>query len=616
MQTALETFRNLPMPKSLAALLWGMLVLLCHAGASAASQHGIAMHGTLKYPAGFSHFDYVNPDAPKGGSVTFGVQASFDSLNPYIVKGNAIAGVREYVHESLLARSHDEAFSLYGLLAESLEVAGDRSWVIFHVNPAARFSDGAPVTPEDVIFSHGLLREKGRPFHRASFSKVAKAEKVGERAVRFAFKEQDRELPLILGLMPVLPRHLVKAETFETTGFAIPVGSGPYRIASVDPGTAVVFRRDPDYWGRDLPINRGSYNFDEMRFEFYRDRNAMFEAFTKGLFHIMAEADPGRWVRDYDFPAARDGRVIKRGFDLGIPAGMTGLALNTRRPIFADIRVREALGLLFDFEWINANLYHGLYKRTQGYFDGSELSFHGRPASARERELLAPFPGAVRSDVMEGAYTQPVSDGSGHNRDNRRRALALLAEAGYALVDGRMTNMATGAPLAFEMLAVTNAEERVFLTYARQLQLAGIEARVRLVDSAQYTARKNKFDFDVVQHVWSASLSPGNEQSYRWSQQAAESDTSFNYPGVKSPAADAMIAAMLAATSREDFVAAVRALDRVLVSGAYVVPLFRLPQQWVAYWRHLTPPPRATLSGYKIDTWWVSDGERQATGPR
>jgi peptide/nickel transport system substrate-binding protein len=330
---------------------------------------------------------------------------------------------------------------------------------------------------------------------------------------------------------------------------------------------------------------------------------------------VLAEGDPGRWARDYDFPAVQDGRVIKRSFDLGIPAGMSGLALNTRRPIFADVRVRQALDLLFDFEWMNKNLFHGLYTRTQSFFDGSELAFHGRPADARERELLTPFPGAVLPEGMEGRLTQPVSDGTGRNRDNRRAAIALLQQAGYDQVGGRLVNKATGAPFTFEMLAVTTAEERLFLTYASQLEGVGIKATIRQIDSAQYTARKNSFDFDVIQNVWAASLSPGNEQNYRWSSEAADNDTSFNYPGVKSPAADAMIEAMLAAKTRADFVSAVRALDRVLISGSYVVPLFRLPQQWVAYWQQLVPPATSTLYGYRIDTWWMRDPERQAARP-
>lgn len=595
------------------------LALICFlflpAGAVAEPRHGVAMHGKVKYPAGFTQFDYANPEAPKGGAAVFGLLGSFDSLNPFIVKGNAISGVRDYVYESLLARSYDEAFSLYGLLAESVETPDDRSWVIFNVHPRARFSDGAPVTPDDVIFSHGLLREKGRPNHRSFYGKVERVERVGERGVKFTFKGEDRELPLILGLMPVLPKHLIDAENFEKTSLAAPIGSGPYTIAEVKPGTSVSFKRDANYWGRDLAANRGHYNFDEMRFEFYRDRSTMFEAFKKGLFHILVEGEPGRWARDYDFPAVADGRVVKQSFDLGIPSGMTALVFNTRKPIFADRRVREALNLLFDAEWVNKNLFHGLYLRTQSFFDGSELSSHGRPADPRERELLSAFPDAVLPEAMEGQLTQPVSDGAGRNRDNRREALKLLQQAGYELRGGRLARKDTGEPFTFEMLAVTSAEERLFLTYARQLEAVGITVTIRQIDSAQYTARKNSFDFDMIQNSWSASLSPGNEQNYRWSTKAAESEGSFNYPGVKSSAADAMIAAMLAARTREDFVSAVRAFDRVLISGAYVIPLYRLPQQWAAYWSHLTPPKRSTLYGFRIDTWWIKDADRQAARP-
>lgn len=604
------------MSKTARALLLLTGLLSFNAGASAAPQHGIAMHGAPKYAADFAHFAYANPQAPKGGAMVFGVQGSFDSLNPLIVKGNAISGVRDYVYESLLTRSYDEPFSLYGLLAESVEVSEDRSWVIFSLHARARFSDGAPVTVDDVIFSHALLRDKGRPNHRSFYAKVERVERVGERGVKFVFKGGgDRELPLILGLMPVLPKHRVDPAAFESTSFAPPVGSGPYKIVAVQPGTSVTFKRVADYWGDNLPVNRGHYNFEELRFDFYRDRNSMFEAFKKGLFHILVETDPGRWARDYEFPAVSDGRVTKQNFDLGVPAGMSGLVFNTRRPIFADRRVREALTLLFDFEWLNKNFYHGLYIRTQSYFDGSELASHGKPADARERALLAPFTDAVTPDAMEGRLTQPVSDGSGRNRENRKRAIELFEEAGYEQSDGRMVKKGTSEPFSFELLAATRDQERLFLTYARQLEACGIRVAIRQIDSAQFQSRKNSFDFDVMQNVWPASLSPGNEQNYRWSARAAESEGSFNYAGVKSPAADAMIAAMLAAQSREDFISAVRALDRVLISGAYVLPLFRLPQQWVAYWSKLVPPRLSTLYGFRIDTWWMKDAERQAARP-
>lgn len=578
----------------------------------AAPRHGIAMHGAPKYAAGFSHFDYVNPDAPKGGRAAFGVQGSFDSLNPMIVKGNAGPGIREYVYESLLARSYDEAFSLYGLLAETVETPEDRSSVTFTLNPKARFSDGRPVTVEDVVFSLELLREKGRPNHRTYYSKVEKIERIGERGIKLIFTpDGDREMPLIMGLMPILPKHLIDPATFEKTTLEAPIGSGPYVVESVEPGTHVTFIRNPDYWGRDLPVNRGLYNFDQIRYEFYRDSNTMFEAFKKGLFLFIRESDPGKWAREYEFPALKDGRVLKKTFQTGLPAGMNALVFNTRRPVFADRRVREALIRLFDFEWLNQNLYHGLYERTQSFFHGSELSSYGHPADERERELLSAFPDAVSEEAMEGRLTQPSTDGSGRDRRNRREALTLFQAAGYELQDSKLINKETGEPVRFEMLAATRDQERLFLTYARSLRRIGIEVTIRQVDSAQFWARKTSFDFDMIQNVWTASLSPGNEQKYRWSSEAAASEGSFNYAGVKNPAADAMIDALLAAKTREDFVSAVRAFDRVLLSGAYVLPLFHLPDQWVAHWRQLHHPEVTPVYGVQIDSWWI-EGKGEA----
>ena len=470
------------------------------------------------------------------------------------------------------------------------------------------------MTVDDVIFSMELLREKGRPNHRSYYAKVEKTEQIGERGVKMIFKaDGDREMPLIMGLMPVMPKHLVDPAKFDATSLEPPIGSGPYTVTGVDPGASLTLTRNPDYWGRDLPVNRGRYNFSEIRYEFYRDANSLFEAFKKGLFVINTESDPGRWARDYDFPAVADGRVVKATFETGTPSGMLGLVFNTRRPFFADRRVREALILLFDFEWLNKNLFHGLYERTQSYFDGSELSSHGRPADAREKELLAPFPDAVTEAAMDGTLTQPVTDASGRDRNNRRNALQLLKEAGYEPVDGKLIETATGEAVGFEMLAATRDQERLFLNFARALRQVGIDVRIRQVDSAQYQARKTSFDFDMIQNSWGASLSPGNEQSFRWSQAAAGSEGSFNYPGVKSQAVDAMIAALLAAKTRADFVSAVRALDRVLMSGSYVVPLFHAPAQWVAYWRQLQHPAVTPLYGVQIDSWWLGeDGKPHA----
>jgi len=590
--------------------------LMLHPGSGQAEPaSGLAMHGKPREAADFTHFPYVNPDAPKGGRATFAVQGSFDSLNPLIVKGVAAHGIRDYLYESLLARANNEPFTLYGLIAESVETPADRSFVEFTLNPNAKFSDGKPITVDDVIFSHAVLRDRGRPNHRSYYKKVAKVEKTGARKVRFTFDQSgDQEMPLIMGLMPVLPRHLLTPETFEKTTLEAPIGSGPYVIDKVDPGKSITYKRDPNYWGRDLPVNRGLYNFDAIRFDYYRDAGSMFEAFKSGLVQLRNEDDPTRWTEGYDFPAMRDGRVVKEALPVETPAGMSGLAFNTRRPIFADPRVRQALIRLFDFEWVNRTLYHGQYARTESYFSRSELSSHGRPADATERALLAPYPEAVKPAIMDGDFSFPVSDDTGQNREGRVEALRLLEDAGYRLKDGTLINAETGEPFVFEILAATRSQERLLLTYARALKQVGIEARIRQVDSAQYQRRKQTYDFDMIQNFWGVSLSPGNEQSFRWGSAAAVTDGSFNYPGVKSEAVDAMIEALLTAENRDDFVSAVRALDRVLLSGDYVVPLFHLPRQWVAYWRTLKRPDKTPLYGYQIDAWWLDPSAKAETG--
>jgi peptide/nickel transport system substrate-binding protein len=574
------------------------------AGAGAASG-AIAMHGMPAWGPGFTHPTYANPAAPKGGRITQGVLGTFDSLNPFIVQGLPAANIRSYVIESLLARGYDEPFTLYALLARTVETDAARSWVTFEIDPAARFSDGTPVRPDDVIFSWQLLRDKGRPNYRTYYVKVTRAEPVGERGVHFDLSgADDRELPLILGLMPVLARHAVNTETFENTTFAPPLGSGPYAVTAVKPGDSVTFKRNPQYWGRDLPINRGLWNFDEIRFDYYRDGNTHFEAFKKGLYDVRLEQDPGRWQTAYDFPSARDGRVVKDEFPYGLPKGMQGLVMNTRRAAFADIRVREALLTLFDFEWLNRNYFFDLYKRTASYFDGCDLSAHGMPANAREHKLLAPYPDAVRADIMTGTWEPPRSDGSGRDRNMLRKALGLFAQAGYALKGTALTQVASGRPFGFEILANTREQERVALAYARNLKLAGIDARVRVVDATQFESRRIAFDFDMMEYRWEQSLSPGNEQYFYWGSAAADAQGSRNYMGVKSKAIDAMIAAMLAAQSREDFVAATRALDRILLSGFYVVPLYYPPAQWVARWTRVAHPERTSLFGFLPETWW------------
>jgi peptide/nickel transport system substrate-binding protein len=576
------------------------------ANAAAGPGYALAMHGAPAWAANFSHPTYARPDAPKGGRLVQGVLGSFDSLNPFIVKGLSAQNLRGYVYESLLARGYDEPFTLYALLAKSVETDTDRSYVTFTIDSRARFSDGKPITPADVIFSWEILRDRGRPNYRTYYIKAKKAEVIGSNAVRFDLSgADDRELPLILGLMPILPKHAIDPEKFEDTSFAPPVGSGPYVVSDVKPGDSVTFTRHARYWGRDLPIYRGMWNFDEIRFDYYRDGNSQFEAFKKGLCDVRTETDPSRWQSAYDFPALREGRVVKDLFPYGLPKGMAGMVFNTRRPIFADVRVREAMLHLFDFEWINHNLFFDQYRRTASYFDDCDLSAHGNPASASERELLKPFPNAVRADILDGRWQPPVNDGTGRDRRNLRRALSLFAAAGYTLKGTELVHTKTLQPFTIEYLVTSREQERLALAFARNLKRAGIEMQVRLVDAAQYERRRVTFDFDMIEYRWEQSLSPGNEQYFYWGSAAAAQEGSRNYMGVSSKAVDAMIGAMLSARERPDFVAASRALDRVLLSGFYVIPLFHLPQQWVARWKRIAHPEQTSLYGYLPETWWA-----------
>ena len=574
-------------------------------GAQAAETHAIAMHGAPALPAGFSHMPYANPDAPKGGRLAWGLLGTFDSLNPFIVRGLAIQQIRGFVVESLMARGNDEAFTLYGLLARSVETDDARSYVTFRLDPRARFADGKQVTADDVLFSWTLLRDKGRPNHRQYYSKVAKAEATDPLTVRFDFGgANDRELPLILGLMPVLPRHAVDPATFEETTMTGPLGSGPYRVTAVKPGASVTLTRNPDYWGRDLPVNRGLWNFDEIRLDFYREANGQFEAFKRGLYDFRAEHEPLRWHDGYDFPAARNGELIRDTIKTGLPQPSEFLVFNTRRPVFADIRVRRALTLLFDFEWINRNYFFGLYARSAGFFAGSELSAYTRPADARERELLKPFAADIPPEILDGTYRLPVTDGSGRDRTALRSALKLLSEAGYELDGTVLRQRSTRTRLAFEILVTTRDQERIALAYQRDLKRAGIEASVRAVDPVQFDQRRLGYEFDMLQNRWDQSLSPGNEQSFYWGSQAADTPGTRNYMGARDPAIDALIAALLEARERPAFVSAVRALDRVLMSGCYAIPVFNVQEQWIARWNRIERPVATALSGYLPETWW------------
>jgi peptide/nickel transport system substrate-binding protein len=602
-QRAALPARRLPVRAFLCSI--GFAIALAVAKASAEESYAIAMHGAPALPPDFTHMPYANPDAPKGGRLVQGLLGTFDSLNPLIVRGLAVQQIRGFVVESLMARGNDEAFTLYGLLAKSVETDDARSYVTFRLDPKARFSDGQPVLADDVLFSWALLRDHGRPNHRQYYSKVAKAEAPDQRTVRFDLSgANDRELPLILGLMPVLPKHAIDVATFEETSMTPPVGSGPYRVGAVKPGASVTLARNPDYWGRDLPVNRGLWNFDEIRLDFYREANGQFEAFKRGLYDFRVETEPLRWHEGYDFPAARNGEVIRDTIKTGMPQPSEFLVFNARRPVFSDIRVRQALTLLFDFEWINRNYFFGLYGRSGSFFAGSELSADGRAADDRERELLKPFASRIPPDMLDGSYRLPVTDGSGRDRATLRSALNLLSQAGYDLEGNVLRQRSTKAPLTFEIMVTTRDQERIALAYARDLKRAGIEATVRAVDPVQFDQRRLGFEFDMIQNRWDQSLSPGNEQSFYWGSEAADNQGTRNYMGAKDPAIDALIAAMLEARARPAFVSAVRALDRTLMSGFYAIPLFNVREQWIARWNRIERPTATALTGYLPETWW------------
>lgn len=593
------------------AALAAIAILFGARAAASEPVHAIAMHGEPALPADFAHFPYVNPDAPKGGRVDYAFQGSFDSLNPFIVQGDGARGlvdleVGNNVFETLMMRSADEPFTLYPLIAKAVETDEERSFVEFTIDERARFSDGTPVRPEDVIFTVGLLRDKGYPRYATTANKLAGMEKMGDDRVRFTFAQPDRELPLILGLMPVLPRHAIDAETFDKSSLKPMIGSGPYVIDQVRPGERVTLKRDPDYWARDLPSKRGFDNYDEIRINYIRDDNTMFEAFKKGDTSVFLETDTGRWATGYDFPAARQGKVVRDAFARQVPSGMYGFVMNTRRAIFADPAVRRALVSLFDFEWANRNLFNGAYARTKSYYDGSELSSHGIPASDGERALLAPFPDAVSPTIMDGTWLPPVSDGSGRDRDFLRGGLQALEAAGWKLDGGTMKGP-DGQPLAFEIMLNGNSGVPLATAWQRTLERLGVRAGIRVVDSAQYLQRQRSYDFDVMLHNYTSSLSPGVEQVFRWGSANRDREGTFNFAGAADPAIDAMIEALLNATARDDFVTAVRAYDRVLLSGAYVVPLYHQPVRWVARWEGVERPETIPVYGPQFATWWSAE---------
>jgi peptide/nickel transport system substrate-binding protein len=572
-------------------------------GAFAAPKHGIAMHGEPALAPDFAALPYVNADAPQGGELRQAITGSFDSVNPFIVKGSAAFGVRTYTFESLMGRNWSEPFSLYGLLAESIDVSDDRKTFAFRIRPEAKWSDGKPVTAADVVFSMETLRDKGRPNFKNSYSKVTKAETPDERTVVFTQEVGDRELPLILGVMPIIPKHFWEGKDFAATTLEPIVGSGPYVMAEIKPGEQIVYRKNPGYWGTGQPIVRGLWNFDTLKFDYYKDANATFEAFKSGQSDVRSENDPTRWATGYDFPAVKDGKVTLEKIEQKSPAPASGFAFNTRRKIFEDVRVREALVMAFDFEWANANLFSNAYGRTYGYFSGSMLSSKGVKADETELALLGGAAKTLRPEMLDGTYDLPASDGSGRDRKMLRKAVGLLAEAGWTIGDAGLVN-AAAEQFAFTISVQNKDQEKIALHYQRTLQAIGIKAEVRVVDSAQFAAIQTSYDYDMIPVSWFNSLSPGNEQKLYFGSSGRTTEGTRNYPGIADPNVDRVIDAMLTATSREDFQAAVRAEDRLLVSGFYIVPFYDAGGQWVARWNYIGRPEQQPLPGFEGTTLW------------
>ena len=574
--------------------------------------HGIAMYGDPALPPDFVSLSYANPNAPKGGRLVEGNTGGFDSLNPFIRKGTVPWQLRFLAYESLLTRSMDEPFTLYGLLAESVEVPQDRSWVECTLNPQARFSDGSPVTVEDVIWSYEMLGTQGHPRYLGFQQKVDRIEQTGPRSLRITFNTPDRELPLIAGLRPILKKAQWDGRDFTaTTIHDVPIGSAPYVVSDYEQGRSVTLTRNPDYWGNDLPVRRGTNNLDEIRLEFFGDNSVLFEAFKSGTLTLYRETNAETWATQYDFPAVSRGDVVKAEIQHQRPTGMTGYVMNTRRAPFDDWRVRQAMLLAFNFPYINDTITGGRQARITSYFANSELGLRPGPATGRVAELLAPYADTLPPGTLQG-YDLPAGDTSPRNRKDLRRAVALLEQAGWTVHDGVLVN-AAGQPFTFEVLLRQGdgVGQAVFDIYRPALERLGIAMTINTVDNAQYAARETAFDFDVMPFRRDLSLSPGNEQKLYWGAEGAERPGSRNLMGMTSPAADAMIDAMLTATDRTDFIAAARALDRVLMAGRYVIPIWRFGPDRIAHAKQLKYPEHIPIyggrNGWIPDVWWYEE---------
>lgn len=571
--------------------------------------HGIAMHGDLKYPADFTHFEYANPDAPKGGNIVLSGYGTFDSFNPFVPKGDADGNIM-LIYDTLLTNSADEPFSEYGLIAEKLEYPEDRSWVIFHIRPTARFHDGKPITADDVVFSFNTLMEKGQPYFRAYYADVAKVEALDTHRVKFTSRtNKNRELVLILGQLQVLPKHFWQDKEFSAN-LIIPLGSGPYRLKSFDQGKTVVYERVKDYWAADLPVRKGHFNFDQVTVEYYRDDTVLLEAFKNGRYDYRMENQAKRWATEYTGEAFTRQRIIREELTHQNPTGMQAFIMNIRRDPFKDARVRKALDLAFDFEWTNKHLFFGAYKRTNSFFSNSDLAATGIP-QGKELALLEPYRDALPAELFTQPYQSPTTDGSGRNRDNMRQAIELLKAAGWEYQGTSLVNSVTGKPFKFEILLYSKDFERIALPFIKNLNRLGIDATVRNVDTTNYIRILREFDYDMIVGGFGQSNSPGNEQRDYWFSKYADQTASKNYIGIKDPIVDALVEKIIAAHSRDDLIAACRALDRVLLWNHYVIPQWHINTHRIAYWNKFSRPAIAPQYGADPGfwTWWYDEAK-------
>ncbi len=588
----------------LRALLPTACGLLLSGLACAAPEHAATLYNEApKYPATFQHFDYVNPDAPKGGTFRTAGSGGFDSLNPFISKGVPEGNIG-MIYDTLTRQSLDEPLTEYGLIAKTIEKAPDNSWVRFTLRPEARFNDGHPIRAEDVVFTFNTLMKDGSPVYRTYYAAVADVVAEDPLHVRFNFKTRDsRELPLILGQLPVLPKHYWATRDFTRANLEFPLGSGPYKVAAVNAGRSIRYERVKDYWAKDLPINRGQYNFDVLTTDYYRDNNVALEALKAGAFDYWLEMTAKNWATAYDTPAVREKRLIKEELPNGNPVGMQGFIFNLRRPLFQDVRVRQALGLLFDFEWSNRQLFNGAYTRTDSFFENSDLASSGLP-DADELKILEPLRGKIPDAVFTTPFKNPVSDGSGMIRDQQRQAYKLLLDAGWHVVNDRMVD-ATGKPVSIEFLLAQPEFERVLLPYKRNLADLGIELVLRRIDASQYVTRRRSRDFDMMVSSFPQSESPGNEQREYWESSSADRSGSYNWIGIKDPAVDALTESLINADTRKSLITHAHALDRVLLQNYYLVPNWHIKTWRVAYWNHLGHPAVSPRYDVGTTTWWA-----------